>query len=49
MIVDPVRVLSVLDVPFEAGTDLDDSRVAETIRGMRMTLAISALGLPAVA
>ena len=37
------------DVPFEAGTDLDDGRVAETIRGMRMTLAVSALGLPAVA
>ena len=36
-------------VPFAAGTDLDDGAVAETIRGMRMTLAISALGLPAVA
>jgi amidase len=37
------------DVPFEVGTDLDDGRVAETIRGMRMTIAINALGLPAVA
>jgi amidase len=37
------------DVPFEAGTDLDEGRVAETIRGMRMTIATSALGLPAVA
>jgi len=37
------------DIPFEAGTDLDDGRVAETIRGMRMTLAVNALGLPAVA
>ena len=37
------------DVPFEAGTDLADGRVAQTIRGMRMTLAVNALGLPAVA
>jgi amidase len=37
------------DVPFVAGTDLDDGRVAETIRGMRMTIAVNALGLPAVA
>jgi amidase len=37
------------DIPFQAGTDLDDGRVAETIRGMRMTLAVNALGLPAVA
>ena len=37
------------DVPFEVGTDLGDGRVAETIRGMRMTLAVNALGLPAVA
>ena len=36
-------------VPFEAGTDLDDGRVAETIRGMRMAMAVNALGLPAVA
>ncbi len=37
------------DVPFEAGTDLAEGRVAETIRGMRMALAVNALGLPAVA
>jgi amidase len=36
-------------IPFEAGTDLADSQVAHTVRGMRMALAISALGLPAVA
>ena len=37
------------DPPFEAGTDLDDGRVAETIRIMRMAIAVNALGLPAVA
>jgi amidase len=37
------------DVPFETGTDLDDGRVAETIHGMRMAIAVNALGLPAVA
>lgn len=37
------------DVPFEAGTDLDDGRVADTIHGMRMTFAANTLGLPAVA
>jgi amidase len=37
------------DVPFEAGTDLDDGRVAETIHGMRMAMAVNALGLPALA
>lgn len=31
------------------GTDLGDGRVAETIRGMRMAMAVNALGLPAVA
>ena len=36
------------DVPFEAGIDLDDGRVAETIRGIRMATAVNALGLPAV-
>jgi amidase len=36
-------------IPFEAGTDLADGAVAETIRGMRMAIAINALGLPAVA
>jgi amidase len=37
------------DVPFASGSDLDEGRVAETIRGMRMTMAVNALGLPAVA
>src|SRR5215203_857843 len=37
------------DIPFEVGTDLDNGRVAETVRGMRMALALNALGLPAVA
>jgi amidase len=37
------------DIPFVVGTDLDEGRVAETIRGMRMTIAVNALGLPAVA
>jgi amidase len=37
------------DVPFEAGADLGTGRVAETIRGMRMAMAVNALGLPAVA
>ncbi|MGZ4179522.1 MAG: amidase [Solirubrobacteraceae bacterium] len=37
------------EVPCEAGTDLDDGRVAETIRSMRMATAVNALGLPAVA
>ena len=36
-------------IPFEAGTDLADGAVAETIGGMRMTIAVNALGLPAVA
>jgi amidase len=36
-------------IPFAAGSDLDDGQVAETIRGMRMVIAINALGLPAVA
>jgi amidase len=37
------------DIPFIAGTDLDDGQVAQTIRGMRMAIAVNALGLPAVA
>jgi amidase len=37
------------DIPFQAGTDLDEGRVAATIRGMRMAIAVNALGLPAVA
>jgi amidase len=36
-------------IPFEAGTDLADGRVAETIGEMRMAMAVNALGLPAVA
>jgi amidase len=35
--------------PFLVGTDLDDGRVAETIETLRMTIAVNALGLPAVA
>jgi amidase len=35
--------------PFEVGTDLEEGRVAETIGTMRMTIAVNALGLPAVA
>ncbi|HEX6857117.1 MAG TPA: amidase [Streptosporangiaceae bacterium] len=35
--------------PFEAGTDLNEGRVAKTIGTMRMAMAINALGLPAVA
>ena len=37
------------EVPFQAGTDLDEGRVAATIRSMRMATAVNALGLPAVA
>jgi len=37
------------DVPFEVGKDLTTTGVAEILRGMRMVLAVSALGLPAVA
>jgi amidase len=37
------------DIPFQADTDLDQGRVAETIHGMRMAIAVNALGLPAVA
>ena len=38
-----------IDIPFEVATDLANGRVAETICGMRMALAVDALGLPAVA
>ncbi len=37
------------NVPSEAGTDLDEGRVAEDLRTMRMAMAVNALGLPAVA
>lgn len=35
--------------PFEVGTDLNEGQVAATIVGMRLALAVNALGLPAVA
>jgi len=37
------------DIPFRAGSDLDEGRVAEEIRSLRMTIAVNALGLPAAA
>ena len=37
------------DIPFEAGQDLTTPEVAAIVRGMRLTLAVNALGLPAVA
>jgi amidase len=37
------------DVPAVAGTDLNEGQVAQTIRTMRLTTAVNALGLPAVA
>ncbi|WP_160141962.1 amidase [Arthrobacter sp. SLBN-112] len=38
------------DIPFKADdSDLDHDQVARTIRNLRMTLAVNALGLPAVA
>jgi amidase len=37
------------DVPFEVGKDLTENGVAEILRGMRMVVAMNALGLPAVA
>ena len=37
------------DIPFKAGTDLSEGRVADEIRSMRMATAVNALGLPAVA
>jgi amidase len=36
-------------VPFEIGKDRTTPEVAATVRGMRMALAVNALGLPAVA
>jgi amidase len=35
--------------PAQAGTDLDEGRVAQTISTMRMAMAVNSLGLPAVA
>jgi amidase len=37
------------EIPALAGTDLDEGRIAEDIRIMRMATAVNALGLPAVA
>jgi amidase len=37
------------EIPSLVGTDLDDGRVAEDVRTMRMAIAVNALGLPAVA
>jgi amidase len=37
------------DVPFEAGRDLSRAEVSAIVRGLRMTLAVNALALPAVA
>jgi amidase len=37
------------DVPFQVGADLSTAGVAEIVRGMRMAVAVNALGLPAVA
>jgi amidase len=37
------------DIPFEAGKDLTTAEVSAIIRGMRMAIAVNALGLPAVA
>lgn len=37
------------DLPFAAGSDLDDGAVARTVRGMRAATAVNALGLPAAA
>jgi amidase len=45
LIVGPVST----DIPFKAGTDLSEGRVAEEILSMRMATAVNALGLPAVA
>jgi amidase len=45
LIIGPVAT----DVPAVAGTDLDEGQVAETIRSMRLTMAVNALGVPAVA
>jgi len=37
------------DIPFKPGPDLTVAGVAEQVRGMRMAIAVNALGLPAVA
>jgi len=45
LIVGPVFI----DVPFEATKGLTTAEAAEIIHGLRMTIAVNALGLPAVA
>jgi len=45
MIVAPICT----ELPFKAGTDLSENRVAAEIGSLRMTIAVNALGLPAVA
>jgi len=37
------------DIPFEVGSDLTPAEVAGIVRGLRLTMAVNALGLPAVA
>ena len=37
------------EMPSEAGSDLDEGRVAEDLTTMRMAMAVNTLGLPAVA
>jgi Asp-tRNA(Asn)/Glu-tRNA(Gln) amidotransferase A subunit family amidase len=37
------------EIPFEVGKDRSPAEVAQTVRGMRMAMAVNALGLPAVA
>lgn len=37
------------DIPFEVGSDLTMAGVVEVVRGLRMAIAVNALGLPAVA
>jgi len=37
------------DIPFEVGKDLTPAEVAGIVRGLRLTMAANALGLPAVA
>jgi hypothetical protein len=46
---DPVTTPVYTDVPFEVGTGLGNGRVAETIHGMRMAMALNDPGLPPVA
>lgn len=45
LIVAPIRT----ELPFKVGTDLSENRVAAEIGSLRMTTAVNALGLPAVA